>query len=85
MDKEEFLKNLDLLGVNQTEIAEYLGVDSRTVRKWIKKDHVPLMSAQAIWAWVKLNTNHYAWKPNSVDFNRFPHGFKKPVVSQFEN
>jgi len=38
MSSSEFEKALATLGVNQIEAAELLGVDDRTIRRWVGKE-----------------------------------------------
>ena len=66
MNKAEFNNYLKELGLTQTAFALLLSVSSRTVRRWAQKpDKITGPSKQALFAWVKLHRQGFAWRENA--------------------
>lgn len=62
MDKEEFLKALELLKLPPKDLAEFLCITTRTVNRWIKRpSEITGPAKQAIRAWVKLESMGLPW------------------------
>jgi len=63
---QEYLEKLDL---SQTEAAQLLSVDPRTVRRWAKSpEEIPGSAEQALRAWLQLNQLGLVWRPDSIAF-----------------
>lgn len=59
---------LNELNITQAECADYMSVDSRTVRRWIKNPNEAKKSAvYTLEAWIKLKKLTLPWRPNEID------------------
>ncbi len=59
--------SLEQLQISQTEVAVLLDVNPRTVRRWIDGSQKTSGAAeQAIRAWLRLNNEGLAWRPDSI-------------------
>jgi transcriptional regulator with XRE-family HTH domain len=64
MHGEELRSMIADLGLSQVEAARLLGVETRTVQRWIEGIHgVPEPVAQALHAWRRLAERGFAWRP----------------------
>jgi hypothetical protein len=66
MSRAELEQSLMRLGVTQTEGAQLLGVDPRTLRRWLEGEEIPGPAEQAIRAWLKLHDRKLPWRPDSA-------------------
>ncbi|MBS0470656.1 MAG: helix-turn-helix transcriptional regulator [Proteobacteria bacterium] len=58
-------EHLSELGLSQTELAQLLDVNDRTVRRWIQSPvETPVAAQHAINAWVRLHRRSLAWRPD---------------------
>jgi hypothetical protein len=66
MSGAQMRAHLELLGLSQTEAAELLGTNSRTVRRWVEHDNeeIPGPAEQALRAWARLHRAGWAWRPD---------------------
>ena len=62
MNKEELLKSMEILKLDNKLLAQYLGVTTRTVDRWIKDSSKINKTAKlAIQSWVKLQFAGLPW------------------------
>jgi len=62
MNKEEFLKSMEILKLDNKLLGQYLGVTTRTVDRWIKDLSKMNKTAKlAIQSWVKLQSAGLPW------------------------
>ena len=66
MTNHEFLETLTFLGIDTIEVSQFLGVSTRTIRRWIEGEEIPGPAEAALRAWRQLHARHLAWKPNSI-------------------
>jgi len=66
LSKTELLQLFRQLNLTQTEAAQLLGVDPRTVRRWVEGAEIPGPAEQALRAWSRLNDHNLPWRPDSV-------------------
>jgi len=64
MNATQFRSTLAELRLTQVEAATLLGVDGRTVRRWIEANEVSGPADRALRAWVTLNRIGLAWRPD---------------------
>lgn len=63
---KELQSIIDYLGLSQLEAAQLLGVESRTLQRWIAGTYgAPESVAQALHAWRRLAERGFAWRPGS--------------------
>ena len=66
MHGEELRSVIGDLGLSQVEAARLLGVETRTIQRWIAGAYgVPEPVAQALCAWRRLAERGFAWRPGS--------------------
>jgi transcriptional regulator with XRE-family HTH domain len=66
MHGEELRSVIGDLGLSQVEAARLLGVETRTIQRWIAgANGVPEPVAQALCAWHRLAERGFAWRPGS--------------------
>jgi hypothetical protein len=66
MSRKEFSEHLSALRLSFSEVAQFLGVSERSARRWAEDDSVPGPVEAALRAWLRLDTRHLPWKPDSV-------------------
>lgn len=67
MHPDDIRSNLAFLNTSQVEVALLLGVNARTVRRWINgTQNISGAAEQALAAWVKLHKAKMAWRPDSM-------------------
>lgn len=65
MSRNELRNALEELGLTQTDAAQLLSVDARTLRRWLEPGgEVPGGHEQAIRAWRRLQKLGHSWRPN---------------------
>lgn len=69
MTKQEFVSCLARLSLSESETAQLLSVDPRTVRRWMANPaEIPGPAEQALRAWLRLEELGLAWRPESLAF-----------------
>ena len=69
MTKQELDSCLARLSLSESETAQLLSVDPRTVRRWMARPaEIPGPAEQALRAWLRLETLGLAWRPDSLAF-----------------
>jgi hypothetical protein len=63
IELEEHLAHLKL---DQAEASQLLGVNPRTLRRWLEGEEVPSLAEAALRAWRTLHDRNLPWKPDSV-------------------
>jgi hypothetical protein len=63
LELEEHLAHLKL---GQSEASQLLGVNPRTLRRWLEGEEVPGLAEAALRAWRALHDRNLPWKPDSV-------------------
>jgi hypothetical protein len=66
MTSLELTEHLSRLGLNQTEVAQLLGISARTVRRWVEGEEIPGPAEAALRAWRRLSERNLPWRPDSV-------------------
>jgi hypothetical protein len=66
MTPAELHTHLTHLDLSQTEAAQLLGVDPRTLRRWLEGEDVPGPAEQALRAWLRLHERNLVWRPDTV-------------------
>lgn len=80
MTKEEFKSILDELDLTQGELALFMEVDIRTVRRWARwPEKMNVAAKEAILAWHKLHKLTLAWRPDSIDLVPNPETFYRKI------
>ncbi len=69
MSRAELEQSLIRLGLTQTEGAQLLGVDPRTLRRWLEGDEIPGPAEQAVRAWLKVHDRTMPWRPDSASID----------------
>jgi hypothetical protein len=68
MSKFDLSNALNSLGLSQVELARFLSVDPRTVRRWVESpSEIPGPAEQALRAWQRLQSYGLPWSPCGVD------------------
>jgi hypothetical protein len=62
----ELTETLAVLGLDQDEAAQLLGVSTRTLRRWIEGEEISGPAKAALRAWRQLHARHLAWKPDAI-------------------
>jgi hypothetical protein len=63
MELGQYLTHLKL---DQPEASQLLGVNPRTLRRWLEGEEVPGLAEAALRAWRALHDRNLPWKPDSV-------------------
>src|ERR1700720_4706374 len=66
MIPQELDTHLSHLGLTQSEAAELLSVNPRTIRRWLEGEAVPGPAEHALRAWLRLRQHNLPWHPDSV-------------------
>jgi hypothetical protein len=67
MTKQELLSCLARLSLSESETAQLLSVDPRTVRRWMANPaEIPGPAEQALRAWLRLAELGLAWRPDGL-------------------
>lgn len=62
----ELEEHLAQLKLDQAEASQLLGVNPRTLRRWLEGEEVPGLAEAALRAWRTLHDRNLPWKPDSV-------------------
>jgi transcriptional regulator with XRE-family HTH domain len=65
MTPQELIDCLSYLKLSPAEVAQLLGVSTRTVRRWLEGENVPGPAEQALRAWRRLQQHNLAWRPDA--------------------
>jgi|HubBroStandDraft_1064217.scaffolds.fasta_scaffold224863_2 uncharacterized protein (DUF2141 family) len=66
MTASELEEHLAHLQLGQPEASQLLGVNPRTLRRWLEGEEVPGLAEAALRAWRTLHDRNLPWKPDSV-------------------
>ena len=66
MTPAELEEHLAHLKLGQLEASQLLGVNPRTLRRWLEGEEVPGLAEAALRAWRTLHDRNLPWKPDSV-------------------
>jgi hypothetical protein len=66
MTPQELRTHLTKLSLTDSEAADLLGVNYRTLRRWSEGEEVPSPVERALRAWRRLSDYGLAWRPDSV-------------------
>jgi hypothetical protein len=66
MTPVELEDHLAHLKLDQAEASQLLGVNPRTLRRWLQGEEVPGLAEAALRAWRTLHDRNLPWKPDSI-------------------